>query len=176
MSKHHAKHKSHHENSTKEEAGFLSFDFKKFMTRRDKFFAAGLIIGVAILLAAAIYIIIGGRAVDEEAEEEMRAVERQNEVNAQIDEMTSNVKDTTVLVNPRTINPNSVTITAGGSVGFFNEEAQAVELRGYDGASEILNIGEVAPYDVAVVVFDTPGTYRYVNPNNPADIAEVIVE
>lgn len=194
MTNHHAKHKRHHESSTQKEArldplrheassnsarqaGFLSFNFKKFMSKRDKFLIIGISLGVVALFAGSTYLILGGRNVDTTDDSEMeKALVAQEKINKEFDEMLAEVKDTTVIVNPRTIIPNSVTIKTGGSVGFFNETPEPVTIQAYDGASEILNIGSVAPFDIPVVVFEKAGTYRYINPLNPQDVAEIVVE
>ncbi len=184
MSKHHAKHKKHHEASTREEtrlesarqAGFLSFNFKKFMSRRDKFLIVGISLGVVALFAASTYLILSNRSSDTPTDSEsVDVVAKQQAVNEQIDEMIAEVKDTTVIINPRAINPSTVTIKVGGSVGFFNETSEPVTIRPYDGASEIINVGVVAPFDIPVVVFDKAGTFRYINPQNPQDVAEIVV-
>jgi len=39
-----------------------------------------------------------------------------------------------------------------------------------------LNIGPIESHDVPVVTFTSPGTYKYINPLNPQDISEIIVE
>ena len=184
MIKHHAKHKKHHETSTREEvrleearqAGFLSFNFKKFMNRRDKFLVISIALGVVILFAGSTYLILSNRSSDTAIDSEgVDAVAKQQAVNEQIDEMIAEVKDTTVIINPRAINPSTVTIKVGGSVGFFNETSEPVTIRPYDGASEIINVGVVAPFDIPVVVFDKAGTFRYINPQNPQDVAEIVV-
>lgn len=184
MAKHHVKHKKHHEGASEKEerlesarqAGFFSFNIQKFMSKRDKFLIIGIALGVVALFVATAYLILGDRDVDVATEPDMKdPVVLQQAVNKKIDEMTSQIKEATVIINPRSISPNSVTIKTGGNVGFFNEESTPITIQGYDNASEILNIGPVAPYDVPVVVFERAGTYKYFNPQNPQDIATIIV-
>ena len=185
MSKHHVKHKTHHETSAHEEsrheearqAGFLYFNFKKFMSKRDKFLIIGISLGVVALFAGSTYLILSNKSSDTAIDSEQAdVVAKQQAVNEKIDEMIAEAKDITVIINPRAINPSTVTIKVGGSVGFFNETSEPVTIRPYDGASEIINVGVVAPFDIPVVVFEKAGTYRYVNPQNPQDVAEIVVE
>lgn len=177
MTQHHAKHKRHHESSTQREAGFLSFNFKNFMNKRDKFLIFGISMGVLVLFVASTYLILNNRSADiaEEDTEMQQALIAQEKLNKELDAKIAEVKDTTVIINPRAIIPTSVSIKKGGSVGFFNETSEPVTIQAYDVASEILNIGSVAPFDIPVVVFEKAGTYRYINPQNPQDVAEIVV-
>lgn len=175
MTKHHAKHKKHHENSTAEEAGFLSFNFKKLMNRRDKFLIIGIVLGVVVLFAATAYLLLGGKQEVEEIADTKDPAVVQKIVNEKIDEMKSEAKEATILINSRTINPLVTTIKVGGNVGFLNEQDTQVTIQGYDRASEILNIGPVEPYDIPVVVFDKAGSYKFINPQNPSEVGEIVV-
>lgn len=177
MVNHHFNHRGHHETSTQKEAGFLSFNFKKFMSKKDKFLILGISLGVVALFAASMYLMLSNRSADvaEEDTEMQQALIAQEKLNKELDAKIAEVKDVTVIINPRAIIPDSVNIKKGGSVGFFNETSDPVTIEAYDGASEILNIGEVEPFDIPVVVFEKAGTYKYINPQNPQDVAEIVV-
>ncbi len=177
MTKRHAKHKKNSNTSNNKEAGFLSFDIKRLMSKRDKFLTIGIVLGVVALVLGAIYIIVGNRSdMGEDREEEAVVIDPSRKETVPYPTLPTEIQEATVLVNSRAILPNSITIKVGGNVGFFNEEEVPVSIQGYDQGSEVLNIGPIEPFDIPVVVFDSVGTYRYINPSNPDDVAQIIVE
>lgn len=169
--KHHAKHKKSHREDT--EAGYLSISLKDLMNKNDKIIIAIIIIGILVLLVLSSLLIVNNKS--SETNEALISPTPVKRITTPYPTIPSEIKDTTVMVNRRTILPNSVTIKKGGTVGFYNEDQIVINIKGYDSASEILNIGPIVPNDIPVVKFDEAGTYRYVNPQNPQDVAEIVV-
>lgn len=180
MTKNHAKiKKSHHKgkgelSDAKEqiakEAGFLYFNFKSLMSKRDKFLIIGITLAIIALIVASIYITIKPKDVVVEETNDPELV-----VTTPYPTIPQEISETTIMVNNRAILPPSVTVKRGASIGFFNEDSAPVTIQGYDQNSSVLNLGIIAPYDVPTVVLDQPGTYRYFNPQNPDNVAEIVV-
>lgn len=182
MKKHHAKHKKGSSASKDEtrlssarQAGFLRFNLERFMSRKDRTLIIIVALGVLALIVASIYIIVVNNKAKDKQPEDL-GIDPKKVITTPYPTIPQEIKDTTVLINSRGILPDVVTIIVGGSVGFFNETNVPVVIEAYGNTGEILDIGPVAPYDVPVVVFDTPGTYEYINPQNPQDVAQIIVE
>ncbi len=184
VKKHHAKQKKHTSPDQQarlelvdkaRQAGFLSINFKHFMNRKDKTVIVLIVLGILVLLLLSIALIFN-KGIQERDATSLISPTPAKVITTPYPTIPKEIKDTTILVNTRAISPLSITIIVGGSVGFFNETSEPVEIRGYDNASKILNIGTIAPLDVPVVVFEKAGTYKYINPQNPEEIAEIVVE
>ncbi len=175
MTKHHAKHKKNHSNP-EEEAGFLSFNFKRFMDRRDKYIIIAIALGVVALIVASLYIITN-RGKEEEKTPELEIVTEEEKlvVTTPYPTVPKEITSTTIMVNERAILPNSITVKKGAEIGFFNETSTPITLQSYNNANTILNI-EVPPFDVPTIVLNEVGTYKYINPLHPEAVAEIIVK
>lgn len=172
MTKHHAKHKKNHSNP-EEEAGFLFFNFRRFMNRRDKYIIIVVILGVLALIVASIYMITSDKG--EETPELEVTTEEELVVTTPYPTIPKEITSTTIMINERAILPNSITVKKGAEIGFFNETPTPITLQSYNNANTTLNI-EVPPFDVPTIVLNEVGTYRYINPLNPEDVAEIIVK
>jgi len=171
MTKHHAKHRKHH--SADNQAGFLSFSPKKLMDKKSRILILVIALGIIILFALSFVMVMNKNKVDEELSSITPTPPKR--ITTPYPTIPQSIKDTTILVNARSINPTSVKITVGGTVGFFNEDTEPVEIRGYDAGSSVLNVGVIQPYDVPFVKFDKEGVYKFINPQNPEEVGEVTV-
>lgn len=170
MTKHHVRTNKDH--SHKSEAGF--FSIRSFMTRNDKLIIVLVGVGTIILVSLSLFMIFSKNKEDQIISQIVPTPVKT--VTTPYPTIPQEVVDTTVMVNRRALLPTSVTIKAGGSVGFFNEDEAPVTIQGYDAVSKILDIGPIATHDVPVVTFTSPGVYKYINPLNPQDVSEIIVE
>lgn len=70
------------------------------------------------------------------------------------------IKDMTVLINERRLNPPTVTIQSGNSIEFLNIGASSAVIEGEGQNSSFLNF-TIEVNDMRPVVFSTAGTYIY---------------
>jgi len=169
---HHAAHEER--NGSSMQAGFLSFSIKNYMNKRDRMIIILIGLGVFVLVALSVFMVLRAGETNKLGLDQITPTPAKT-LSAPYPTIAPEVKDATVLINRRGILPNTLEIKVNGTVGFFNEDSVGVTLQGADSRSTILNVGVVAPLDIPVVVFNTPGTYKYLNPQNPQDIAEIIV-
>lgn len=171
MTKHHAKHKRRH--NADNQAGFVSISLKEIMSKQNKLLILLISLGIIVLFVLSFMIIMNR---DEAGEDAINPTPTPVKVvTTPYPTIPQAIKDTTILVNSRAINPLSVEITKGGTVGFLNEDSEPVEIQGYDNGSSLLNIGLIQSYDVPFVQFDQAGVYRFVNPQNRQEVGEIIV-
>lgn len=173
MTKHHAKQKKHH--AAESEAGFLSFSPKEFMNKSNSALALVIVLGIIVLLGFSAYMILNNSSEEKKLALNITPTPAKV-VTTPYPTIPQTIKDTTILVNARAINPLSAEIVVGGTVGFFNEDSSPVEIRGYDVGSSILNVGFIEPYDAPFVKFEKSGVYKFINPQNPEEVGEIRVK
>ena len=143
------------------------------MNKNDKIIIIIIVLGILTLLILSSFLIVNRNA--RELDEALISPTPAKRVTTPYPTIPLEIKDATVMVNRRSILPEVVKIKVGGTVGFYNEDQIVITIKAYDAASKILDIGPIVPNDIPVVKFDKAGTYRYINPQNPQDVAEIVV-
>ncbi len=176
-----AKQKKHHRINRSDsasrlrQAGFISLS-RDFMNKNDKIIVLIIGVGIVVLLILSAFLIINRDKHSQDSADSLATPTPDARVLSPYPTIPEQIQDGTVVVNRLTITPQSLTIRKNGTVGFLNEDEIAIILQGVDEKSELLNIGTIQPFQIPTVIFPEVGVFQYINPQNPAEVAEIVVE
>ncbi len=156
--------KAHRKNAHKkhahaDEQGYISTDLKRIMSRNEKIIMGVLVGGIVIFLILSVILLFGKGSQVTSPSTPVTTLPTQR-VNTTPYPTIPPIKDMTVMINARRLNPQSVTIKAGNNISFFNIGTDSVVIEGADSKSSFLNF-TVAVADAKDVKFTNPGTYTY---------------
>lgn len=171
----HARRVNHHKESSLEE-GYISSDIKNQMNKNERLVVGILIVGIVLFLGLSIALFLRQTGGNISRLAPTLTVSPTKNPNLTPYPTVPPIKNMTVLINEIRFNPSSTSIPKGGFVDFMNIGQNDITIEANDTASTILNIGSIAPNEDKQVVFNTSGTYTYINKDNPKEIGTITVK
>lgn len=169
---------AHHNNrniSTSQE-GFISGELKNVMSKNEKIIMGVLVGGILIFLVLSIILLFSRKDKPEEIELPPAISGGSEKVVLTPYPTLPPIENMTVVMNNRRFNPDAFSIPRGGFVDFLNMGTEAISIEAADANSGMLNIGEIGPTETKSVTFETPGTYRFRNKDNPTQIGVITIQ
>lgn len=154
--------------------GYISTDVKKIMGKNEKVIMGVLVGGIVVFLILSV-VLLFGRGKQQLPTSIFPTKSPEERVNTTPYPTIPPIKDMTVMVNERRLNPPDVSIKAGNYVSFFNIGDSTITIEGVDANSAFLNFS-VATSDVREVKFSNPGKYTYRVKGNPKLVGTITIE